>query len=201
MSHLMTKPTKWHVRPAKTQISLGGWSESSQCAQWVAKDPSFLHADSEDSDQTGRIPRLIWVFAGRSYHFVGFVMSRLLFSQHLKTITDSCILKLEHVYLIHCRALFANQTVFFKKYVPCANIFHCINLNVSPESGPVSTVTKSRFRSGGMLFSFTIASLLAIGSTVCSDWDIFLLKKTKNPNHKTASILSNPIQKLCSSGV
>ena len=36
------------------------------CAQWVAKDPSFLHADSEDSDQTGRMPRLIWVFAGRT---------------------------------------------------------------------------------------------------------------------------------------
>ena len=34
------------------------------CAQWVAKDPSFLHADSEDSEQTGRMPRLIWVFAG-----------------------------------------------------------------------------------------------------------------------------------------
>ena len=29
------------------------------CAQWVATDPSFLHADSEDSDQTGRMPRLI----------------------------------------------------------------------------------------------------------------------------------------------
>ena len=57
------------VRPAKTQISLGirpVWSESSLCAQWVAKDPSFLHADSEDSDQTGRMPRLIWVFAGRT---------------------------------------------------------------------------------------------------------------------------------------
>ena len=25
-------------------------------AQWVAKDPSFLHADSKDSDQTGRMP-------------------------------------------------------------------------------------------------------------------------------------------------
>ena len=25
-------------------------------AQRVAKDPSFLHADSEDSDQTGRMP-------------------------------------------------------------------------------------------------------------------------------------------------
>ena len=26
----------------------------------------LLHADSEDSDQTGRMPRLIWVFAGRT---------------------------------------------------------------------------------------------------------------------------------------
>ena len=42
------------------------WSESSLCAQWVAKDQSFLHADSEDSDQTGRMPRLIRVFAGRT---------------------------------------------------------------------------------------------------------------------------------------
>ena len=40
--------------------------ESSLCAQWVVKNPSFLHADSEDSDQTGRMPRLIWVFAGRT---------------------------------------------------------------------------------------------------------------------------------------
>ena len=50
------------VLPAKTQISRGirpVWSESSLCTQWVAKDPSFLHADSEDSDQTGRMPRLI----------------------------------------------------------------------------------------------------------------------------------------------
>ena len=40
--------------------------QSSLCTQLVAKDPSFLHADSEDSDQTGRMPRLIWVFAGRT---------------------------------------------------------------------------------------------------------------------------------------
>ena len=35
VSHLMTKPTKWHVRPMKTQISLGigpVWSESSLSA-------------------------------------------------------------------------------------------------------------------------------------------------------------------------
>ena len=51
----------------KTQISLGihpVWSESLLCAQWVAKDSVLLHGDSEDSDQTGRMRRLIWVFAG-----------------------------------------------------------------------------------------------------------------------------------------
>ena len=55
------------VCPARTQISLGirpVWSESSLCAQWVAKDPRFRYADSEVSDQTGRMPRRIWVFAG-----------------------------------------------------------------------------------------------------------------------------------------
>ena len=62
------------VRPVKTQISLGispVWSESSLCAQWVAKDPSFLHVDSEDSDETGRMPRLIWVIAGHTSILLG----------------------------------------------------------------------------------------------------------------------------------
>ena len=70
------------VRPSNIQINLSirpVWSEPSLCAQWVAKDPSFLHEDSEDSDQTGRIPRPIWVFAGRTCNFVGFVMRRLTF--------------------------------------------------------------------------------------------------------------------------
>ena len=76
----MTKPTNW-LRPTKTQISLGirpVCSEFLLCSQWVAKVPSFLHADSEDSDQTGRMPRLIWVFAGHTYYFVGFVMVQLI---------------------------------------------------------------------------------------------------------------------------
>ena len=45
------KQTRWPVRTAKTQISLGicpVWSESSLCAQWVAKNPRFLPADSKD---------------------------------------------------------------------------------------------------------------------------------------------------------
>ena len=47
------KTNKMTVCPMKTQISLGicpVWSESSLCAHWVAKDPSFLRADSEDFD-------------------------------------------------------------------------------------------------------------------------------------------------------
>ena len=74
------KTNKMSVRLAKIQISLGicpVWSESSLCAQWVAKSQSYHHADSDDSDQAGRMPRLIWVYTG---HFVGFVMSRLIFT-------------------------------------------------------------------------------------------------------------------------
>ena len=53
----MTKPTKW-------QADLLAWASAQSdqslcCAQLVAKDPNFLPADSEDSDQTGRMPMLI----------------------------------------------------------------------------------------------------------------------------------------------
>ena len=44
-SCLMTKQTKWHVRPAKTWISLGirsAWSESSLCAELVAEELFFM---------------------------------------------------------------------------------------------------------------------------------------------------------------
>ena len=80
MSHNMTKPTKWQMCSPKSQISLGicpVWSKSSLCAQWVVKDLMFLHADSEDSDQTWWMPRLIWVFAGCTGHFVGVVVLQL----------------------------------------------------------------------------------------------------------------------------
>ena len=74
------KTNKMSVRPAKTQISLGirpVWSESSQCAQWLAENPRFLHADSEDwsdwADAQADLS-LRWTPS----HFVGFVMSRLI---------------------------------------------------------------------------------------------------------------------------
>ena len=57
------------VRPAKTQISLDirpVWSESSLSARRKRGSLAIHWAHSEDSDQTGRMPRLIWVFAGRT---------------------------------------------------------------------------------------------------------------------------------------
>ena len=68
MSHDMTKPTKWVCaqRRLRSAWAFGQSDQSLLCAQWVAKDLSFLHVDSKDSDQTGRMPRLIWVFAVRT---------------------------------------------------------------------------------------------------------------------------------------
>ena len=88
----MTKPTKWHVRPAKTQISLvicTVWSESLLCAHWEAKNPRFLHVNSEDCDQNVQMPRLIWVFTGRACHFVGFGMKWLIFIWKLGAVAGS----------------------------------------------------------------------------------------------------------------
>ena len=68
----MTKPTKWHLRPTKTQLTLGirpVWSESSLFA-WRKLGSLATHwAHSEDSDQTG--------------HFVGLVMRQLKCPQHI----------------------------------------------------------------------------------------------------------------------
>ena len=85
------KTNKMSVRPAKTQISLGirpVWSESLQCAQWVAKDPNFLHADSKDSDQDWADTQGLWSdwvdaqadlsLRWMHTHFVGFALSQLI---------------------------------------------------------------------------------------------------------------------------
>ena len=48
------------TKPTKSAQS----DQSSLWAQWVAKDPSFLHANSKHSDQTGRMSRLIRVLLG-----------------------------------------------------------------------------------------------------------------------------------------
>ena len=67
-------------RPAKTQISLGihpVWSESSMSAWRKCGSLTTYKAHSEESDQTGQLPSLVWAFTGRLCHFVGFVMRLL----------------------------------------------------------------------------------------------------------------------------
>ena len=84
MSQRMRKLIKRHVRPAKTQISLGIspiWLDSSLSA-WRKLGSLAIHlTHSEDSDQTGRMPRLIWVFAGHSCHLF-LVLSFMVFFQY-----------------------------------------------------------------------------------------------------------------------
>ena len=74
MSRLMTKPTKWHVCPAKTQISLGicpGVFAVRMKKAWVLSYPLSaqrrLWSDWVDAQAD---PSLCWAHS----HFVGFVM-------------------------------------------------------------------------------------------------------------------------------
>ena len=57
------------LHPAKTQINLGicpVWSDSLLSAWRKLESLATHRAHREDSDQTGRMPRLIWVVAGRT---------------------------------------------------------------------------------------------------------------------------------------
>ena len=85
-AHTQTWAASWQNQqngmcsPAKTQISLGirpVWSESSLFA-WRKLGSLATHwVHSEDSDHTGWMPMLIWVFAGRTVILLVFVRRRL----------------------------------------------------------------------------------------------------------------------------
>ena len=51
--------------------------ETPNDVQSVAEHSLNIQATSEGSDQTARMRRLIWGFAGRTYHIVGNLMPRL----------------------------------------------------------------------------------------------------------------------------
>ena len=120
-------------RTANTLIRLGGcpgWSESSLFA-WRKRGFLTTHwAHSEDSVQTGRIPRLIRVFAVRTCYFVGCVMRWLncsdsfLLSQQAKqhmfwVLNRGSLWGASNKYLLHLFYLF-----FVEKYEK--NIYHDI---------------------------------------------------------------------------
>ena len=70
MSRNMRKHTFVHVRPTKTQINLrirAIWSESSSSVCRNFASWSSRNEPSEVSDQTARMRRMVWFFAGRAY--------------------------------------------------------------------------------------------------------------------------------------
>ena len=66
----MAKPTKWHVRPAKTQISLG------MKKAWVLSNPLSAQQRLSDWADAQADLSLGWAHS----HFVGFVMRWLIWS-------------------------------------------------------------------------------------------------------------------------
>ena len=62
VSHLMTKPTKWLCVQRRLR-SVWASAQSDHSLLYLHEESShWVHR--EDTDQTGRMPRLIWVFAG-----------------------------------------------------------------------------------------------------------------------------------------
>ena len=97
LSQRITKPTKLHVCPAKTQISLRTslvWLESSHVRvkkAWVLTN--YLSAQRK-LIRLGGCPG--WsVFAGRTYHFVGFVMHWLIYG---RAVWDTRFVTLERIW-------------------------------------------------------------------------------------------------------
>ena len=80
-SRINIRATSWQNQPnglfAQRRVR-SAWASS--LSAWRKLGSLATHwAHSEDSDQTEQKPRLIWVFAGCTCHFVGFVTRPLIF--------------------------------------------------------------------------------------------------------------------------
>ena len=66
MSHLMTKATKWLCAQRRLRSAWAfAQADQSSLSTWRNIGSSATHwVHCEDFDQTGQMPRLIWVFAG-----------------------------------------------------------------------------------------------------------------------------------------
>ena len=101
----MTKPTKWHVRPAKTQISLGicqVWSESSWSAWWKLGSLATYWAPAKTLIRLGGCPG--WSQSSLGAHATLLVLS------WGGSYLHGAFLKLPHV----CCHLIVSSTVAFR---------------------------------------------------------------------------------------
>ena len=64
MGRDMIQPTNWMCAQRRLRSAWAS-AQSDQSLRW-RRSLATHWADSEDSDQTGQMPRLIWVFAGRT---------------------------------------------------------------------------------------------------------------------------------------
>ena len=119
MSRPMTKLTKWHVRPAKTQISLGVrpvWSvfavhmKKARVLSYPLRAQRRLWSDWADAqaDLSLRWPHT---------HFVGFVMSWLIYSMTVRPLkTGSRLALLKSIFWILACAICVIMTCHMDKY-------------------------------------------------------------------------------------
>ena len=117
----MTKPTKW------------------LCAQWRLRS-AWASAQSDQSlpcALNGRMPRLIWVFAGRTCYFVGFVMPWLIYPQKTSQQYTGTIIALVSCYphtratiVLLCRLIFLfamwNKSFSYQDTLPLRSFLICI---------------------------------------------------------------------------
>ena len=89
-----------------------------------------LHANSEDSDQTGRMLMQIRVFAGRTDHFVGFIMRWLIYIENLSDLvqeyTDMSYFQFSSPFRL-CRSDTSSYIQYYRRersnfQVSCVNI-------------------------------------------------------------------------------
>ena len=122
-SHSTTKPTKWPVWPAKTQISLGihpVWSVFAECMKkpWVLSYP--LSAQQRHWSD--------WVDAGRAVHIVGFFMTwlnyKLYWSIAHNLSYDWLSLLMSHDWLSHD---FHSFLLYCPKEETPTNVWNCWN--------------------------------------------------------------------------
>ena len=93
----------WHVRPTKTQISLG-------IRLFVCmKTASLFIKNTLSSVQTAWMCRLTWIFAGHTYPRVRFLMLRLLYIVRLSLLTMTSSKQLWDVLLFVCSKM-ADET-------------------------------------------------------------------------------------------
>ena len=108
-------------------------NQQNECAPSDDSDqpghPSFLNADSEDSDQTGRMPRLIWVIAGP--HVTLVICCKFLpLNDFLAVLTVTCSCWPKYIifspvkipFFSNCRALWIKLNKFTIKNLTCNDI-------------------------------------------------------------------------------